>query len=799
MLASSLIHFEPLAEPDAIVVGPHVRFTVLTECLIRMEYSKGQSIDGIDQFEDHPSQVFWYRKQPVPIFVQRVTENSIEIETSALLLKYKISRKGFSAANLSIKVKSTGKTWRFGDSPQSGGNLGGTNRTLDEVFEDIELDSGLMGRSGWALVDDSHTLVFDETGWLHPRQKSGSLDLYFFGYGLDYKTCLKDFGRIAGNTPLIPRWILGNWWSRYWEYSADELLALMTEFKDHDVPLSICIIDMDWHITETGNDSNGWTGYTWNRKLFPDPGALVARLHEMGLKTALNLHPAAGIWPHEQQYREFALQMGIDPESKNPIEFDSTDSKFIEAYFKLLHHPIEEQGVDFWWLDWQQGNESKIQGLDPLWWLNHLHFYDLGRDGKKRPFIFSRWGGLGNHRYPIGFSGDTVINWEVLNILPSFTSTAANVGYGWWSHDIGGHMGGIENDELFTRWVQFGLFSPILRLHSTKNPFHERRPWKRGGEAERAVIEVMRLRHAFIPYLYSMAWRNFNQNLPLILPMYYSHPEDQAAYQVPQQYWCGSELIAAPFTKPTEQDTQLSEQIVWLPDGEWYDFCSGEYFPGNRWHRIFGTLEDIPVFAKAGAIVPLDNEIEWGGVKNPVCLRLNIYPGANNTFELFEDDGETTKYLRMEYVITKFIQEWQTDQITFRILHESANPSLKPSGRIYHLNFLGINRPTKISILVNGMNNSTKTRYDGNRKVLSIDGLRLETDQVLMVELSAPELLAHPKFTQEKLFKFLSGFRLDSWTKANIFNRWKSILEGEDKLQDWDITERQIKVLESLI
>ena len=144
-----------------------------------------------------------------------------------------------------------------------------------------------------------------------------------------------------------------------------------------------------------------------------------------------------------------------------------------------------------------KGNPNTLPGLNLLWWINHLHFYDLGRENIKRPFVFSRWGGLGNHRYPIGFSGDTVVTWESLAFQPYFTATAANVGYGWWSHDIGGHMEGIEDAELFARWVQFGVFSPIFRLHSTKNPYMKRRPWKYDAEIYQVSREAMQLRHAF--------------------------------------------------------------------------------------------------------------------------------------------------------------------------------------------------------------------------------------------------------------------------------------------------------------
>jgi hypothetical protein len=150
-------------------------------------------------------------------------------------------------------------------------------------------------------------------------------------------------------------------------------------------------------------------------------------------------------------------------------------------------------------MDWQQGRRTAGSDLDPLWWLNHLHFLDLGRNPARRSFAFSRWGGLGSHRYPVGFSGDTVVSWRSLAFQVHFTATAANVAFGWWSHDIGGHMEGIEDAELYVRWLQFGVFSPILRLHSTQNPFHERRPWGWDAQTLALARSAMRLRHALIP------------------------------------------------------------------------------------------------------------------------------------------------------------------------------------------------------------------------------------------------------------------------------------------------------------
>jgi alpha-glucosidase (family GH31 glycosyl hydrolase) len=709
--------FAPLADPAAVVSGPHVRFTVLTDRLLRLEFSP------IDRFEDNPSQAFWYRRQPVPQFQASVSDKAIRLETEYLRLEYRIDRGGFTRSCLSIRLKQSGITWRYGMRPR--GNLGGTARTLDAVAGQTRLEPGLISRTGWAVVDDSHSLVFDDSGWLSPRQAGDGIDLYFFGYGSAFKDCLRDFTRVAGPIPMIPRYLLGNWWSRYWAYTQAELQALMEDFRHHEVPLSVCIIDMDWHITRTGNASSGWTGYTWNRSLFPDPPAFIRWLHGQGLKTALNLHPAKGIFPHEEQYVEMARWMGLDPASQQPIPFDVSDAHFMEGYFNILHHPQEAIGVDFWWLDWQQGRKSRLPGLDPLWALNHLHYYDLGRDGRKRPFVFSRWGGLGNHRYPIGFSGDTVILWRSLAFQPCFTATAANVAYGWWSHDIGGHMFKDGTPELYVRWVQFGLFSPILRLHSTNMPQLDRRPWGKPERYFRAAREAMQLRHAFIPYLYTMAWQAYCTGLAPVRPMYYEDDSDQA-FACPDQYFFGSELVVAPVVQPARRSTGCTRQRVWLPAGSWFNFFTGEAFPGGRWHTVHAALEDIPVFAKAGAIVPLGPKTGCGGVATPGILDIYLFPGPSNCFDLYEDDGETTGYQHGDYAMTTFVLERSAGGLTFTIRPVVGDLRLVPSQRTFRLHLRGVDADVTCS---------HPAMYDPTTRTLSLEPFNLAPDQEVGIQL----------------------------------------------------------------
>jgi hypothetical protein len=441
----------------------------------------------------------------------------------------------------------------------------------------------------------------------------------------------------------LPRWALGNWWSRYHPYSDESYLALMDRFKEERIPFSVAVIDMDWHRVGSvpPEFGNGWTGYSWEPTLFPDPAAFLSALHERGLRTTLNLHPADGVRAFEDAYPAMARAMGVDPGSEQPISFDPIDPAFIQAYFRELHHPLEAQGVDFWWIDWQQGRSSGVPGVDPLWVLNHFHHLDAARDGGPG-MTFSRYAGPGSHRYAVGFSGDAVVSWASLAFQPEFTATAANIGYGWWSHDIGGHTRGVRDDELATRWVQFGVFSPIMRLHSANNPFIRKEPWVFPPEHRAAMDDALRFRHRMVPYLHTMNHRAA-AGVPLVRPMYHLEPRRREAYGVPNQYAFGSELVVAPITSPRDASSLRGSVRVWLPDGPWTDIFTDAVYQGGRTVEMHRTDASIPVLLRAGGILPLDAGPDLDATRNPTALEVLVAPAASGELVLAEDaeDGAT--------------------------------------------------------------------------------------------------------------------------------------------------------------
>ena len=695
-----------VAPAGQTVTANGVRITVLTPCLIRVE----EQLSSV--FCDLPTQAVICRNFDAPSFTVCRESGCIAIRTEDIAFRYSYVKK--KVLSVTLSAGTTVADFKAG-------NLKGTRRTLDQTYGEVDLEDGILSRNGVSVLDDSGSLIIAENGRILPR-KVKSTDRYYFCYGHRYIEAVRDYFRLTGMPPLIPRFALGNWWSRYKAYTAQEYMALMQRFIDEKIPITVATIDMDWHwvdvVDRFGPDSRdrhnarslselffnlsspGWTGYSWNTELFPDPKAFLAWLKSKNLKVTMNLHPASGCKFFEDAYPEFANYMGIAPDSKQKIAFDITDEKFISGYFRYLHRPHEEMGVDFWWIDWQQGKKTKVPGLDPLWALNHYHFCDAAKNGA-RPLILSRFAGAGSHRYPLGFSGDTAQTWAALAFQPYFTATASNIGYTWWSHDIGGHHSGVRNDEMYLRWVQFGVFSPIMRLHSTSNEFMGKEPWKYNAFVGRCAAEAMRFRHRMLPYLYTMNHRTATEGRSLIEPLYYRYPEDERAYRHPNEYFFGSELLVCPITTPVSKKTNLASVSVFLPEGRYTDIFSDRIYNGGTEIELFRDEASIPVLAREGAIIPLgcnDTDNDW---RNPEELELLVFRG-NSSFTLYEDDGETMRYRDGAYAETPFTVVEKENSVTFGIGPAVGDLSVLPGKRSYLVTFRDVTDAAEIAVLKNG-------------------------------------------------------------------------------------------------
>ncbi len=668
------------ADKTQVFIGYGLRITYLTSRLIRVEKE--------DNYTDLPSFAVWFRKAPAGLLEITKEDKEILAETEDVIFHIRRGRP------YSVTFKDTGKSAVF--SKQK--NLGGTTRTLDQTRGSIKLEKGLITEDGAFLLDDSASMLLDEGGHFTKRAK-GAADYYAFAYGKNHRETIRAFYKISSPVPIVPRFALGVWWSRYHAYTQQEYLDLMAHFKKENIPLTVATVDMDWHWVHNlkerfGSDYCGWTGYSWDTQLFPNYRQFLKTLKDDNLHITLNLHPADGVQFYEKQYEEMAKALGIDPKTKAPVAFRCGSDDFWNAYFDILHKPYEKDGVDFWWIDWQQGEKSDVDGLDPLNALNHYHFLDNAEDGRM-PLILSRYAGIGAHRYPLGFSGDTETSWRVLKFQPYFTVTANNAAYSWWSHDIGGHHLGYRDDDLYMRWIQFGVFSPIMRLHSTSMKLLGKEPWKYRAEVYHCASEWLRLRHRLIPYIYTMDRRTHEEGLALCEPMYYAYPGEPAAYEVPNQYHFGSELIVCPITAPQHKDMNLGSVAVWLPEGRYTDIFTKKSYRGGKKITMLRELETIPVLARDGAIIPLSMD-EGNRTDNPVHLEIWAVSG-NGSFTLVEDNGKTD--CEQHTAKTKLAISYTKNTLTFTIGAAEGDLSVLPAERHYKIKVLDCSKDGKPVVL----------------------------------------------------------------------------------------------------
>lgn len=737
-----LISKQVVAEEPVVEVG-RVRFTVVTPTLIRIE-EKTQA----GRFVNDPTMFAVGRSAGFKDFKLERRPDQVRITTPILRLEYSgDGSQGVTPANLKITVTQNGREAVWTPGAKNPGNLGGTIRTLDNVFGPVSLGEGILSRDGWYLLDDSKSAVLTN-GWVQGRetyvggQDQIGKDWYFFGYGDDYRAALQSLAVIGGSVPMPRKNVLGTWYSRYWPYTADEFKAIVKEYESHNFPLDVIVMDMDWHVTSeqpgvgSGSKNNYWTGYTWDKKLIPDPAGLLKWFKDQGLAVTLNDHPAEGVQDHEEMYESFMKAMGADPSTGKAIPFDAGSQKYLETFWQYTHVPREKEGCDFWWLDWQQyPNTRSIPSLTNLAWLNTF-YYEKSTANNQRGMSFSRWSGWGDHRHPIHFSGDAGTNWESLAFEVPMTATAANVGCFFWSHDIGGHQG-RRNEESYARWVQFGAMSAALRSHSTRSADLDRRPWTYAKWAEDSMRDAFHLRSELFPYIYSTVWQGVQEMSGLTRPMYFQWPSEEKAYASAQQYMLGDAVLVAPIVSPGTGPGKVGRQAVWFPQGEWYNYFTGERIVSDSSgteRLIAADINEFPVYVKGGVPIPMQPYTPRMGTAPLKTLVLRCYPGPSGSFTLYEDDGKTVAYRNGQSATTKLTSSRSGNVTTLTVEPTAGTYAGQITERELILHLPGLGAST--SVKVNG--NAAKASYDSKTRQITVNAGTHPITQRVVVEVEAP-------------------------------------------------------------
>ncbi len=695
-----------LANPKNIIKGNKYRFTVLSNSLIRLEYSE----DG--NFTDAPTRLAWYRNMEPVRYTYNENDKMLEIKTNYFRLVYHKDKPFFGGklnpiANLKVEVLNSSRVWYYGH-PEAR-NFGAPGISLENSDNKIKLKKGLYSLDGFATIDDSKTDIILPNGEVNQRNNK-TIDIYLFIYNNDFNVCLKDYYMITGHPSLIPRYALGNWWYKNESYNTEKTIDLMNKFKDKEIPLSLILLNKDWSIGKT---------FTWNGQLFNNPVELVQTLHRNGVRIGLSIDPLGGFNKDDVNYNQIAKYL---PEVNGSIPFNVYDPKYLDVYFKLLINPLDMIGVDFYYINADDAKYSNTLGL-----LNHYQFLYAKRNYKIRPMIVSRNDGVARHRYSVTYVGKSVVSWDSLKILSFLNLCSTNIGNNYLVYDIGGYYKGMEDNELYMRFVQLGVFSPIMKFGSDKGIFYKREPWKWSYKTYKIAKDYLILRHRMIPYLYSEGYKYSKDGVPIITPLYYKYSDfyDDNLYK--NEYYFGSQLFIAPIIKKKDYITNRVIHKFFLPEGVWYDFSTGKKYIGNNKHLGFYKDEEYPCFAKAGAIIPLTDYREDMNINDttpPKNLEINIFPGMPNSYDLYEDDGVSELYKRGYYILTNISSSYSKNERKIVVQAKEGKTGIIPDYRNYRFNFRNTRPANEVVVKFNGISIPYETRVHNNDFIVSVANVK---------------------------------------------------------------------------
>jgi len=676
-----------LPKSGSIIKGQKYRITILSPVLVRLEYSE------TGMFEDRPTEFAINRNFPTCEFDRNEDEKFLTIKTKYFSLSYQkempfVGTKVSPDQYLRINLEESDKFWYFNHPEVRVKDFGGQTYSLDGADGKFKLSKGLYTTDGFVSIDDSKSLIFNEDGSMGKRSDN-RIDTYVFLYRRDFGSCLHDYFTLTGYPPLIPRYALGVWWNRSKQYNSKDIENLVFQFNKHRVPVSIFALGNGWHRQNPKMPG----GLSFDEQLFKRPKRMADFLHSRNIRLALAVNPMDGISPKEDYYLPFKAASGAKDEGVIPFNVFSKD--IVSAYLDYLIHPLMNYGVDFFWIDYNNPND--LAGLRAL---EHYHFDDFKQIQNRRGIILGRNGMIAAHKYPVIYTGRTKVSWANLEMMPEFNASAANMGLTWISNDIGGYYDGTEDGELFSRFVQFGCFSPILRLAADSGKYYKREPWKWDITTQSVVSEYLRLRHQLIPYLYSEAYRYHKTGIPLVQPLYYRYPEifDEPLYK--NEYYFGTSLFIAPITTKMVDLMNRTIQKIYLPEGTWYNFTTGKRYTGGKRYTTFYKQEEYPVFARAGSVIPLTllDEKNLNDTSSPKDMEIHVFPGASSTYELYEDDGISSLFEKDFYIVTDIDFSYQKNNLTVIIRPVAGKSGIIPKFRHYRIRFRNIREPDDVII-----------------------------------------------------------------------------------------------------
>lgn len=673
-----------------IVRGDKYRFSILSPRLIRIEYNK----DNI--FEDRATSLVVKRNFGDALFTTSQTDLTLTIITEYFTLTY-IKNSPIISKNLKVVINGTNREWYPGHKEIR--NLGSINYSLEYLDNNLKLDKGLYSFDGFSLLDDSHNFIIENDMFL-PRDNT-TVDLYLFVYNNDLGLCLQDYFNLTGYPPMIPRYALGSWWYKNDPYNMYDIDDLIKKFNDNHIPISVFLLGNKWH--------NTTENFSYDRSLF-DQNILYKYYQSKKQKFGLTINPELPIYQNDPLYNSF---QGVLNNYHNYLSFIPLNNNTISAYLNTVVNNLKSTGINLFNIDYY--NEADKQGL---FLLNHYHYViaNLNELG----IILSRNPGIAPHRYPIIYSGRTKVSWDTLKVLPTYNNSAANLGISWHAHAIGGYYGGIEDDELYLRYIQFGVFNPILILAGDTGKYYKREPWKWNQINLSVIREYMQLRNKLIPYIYNEGYTYHQYGVPIIQPLYYKYPKIYDEPNYVNQYFFGSKIMISPIVKRKNHEMNRVVQRIFIPNGIWYDYTSGKKFAGNKYYVNFYKDEDYPIFVKEGSIIPMSLDDTTDVPKN---MEIQIFPAENGlygSYELYEDDGISLNR-NQNYLITKMNLDKVDNGYKFTMKRKDGNFNIP--NRNYLLRFRNMKSPSKVIVKYQNKEENYKHEIEKNDLIIKLNDM----------------------------------------------------------------------------
>jgi alpha-D-xyloside xylohydrolase len=547
-----------------------------------------------------------------------------------------------------------------------------------------------VARLGWRPPSHSEALTWTS-------EAAETIDYYVF-YGPKLDTVEAAYRQATGKAPLPPKWALGYWQSKERYATQQEWLDIASEYRKRKLPIDNLV--QDWYYW----DPYPWGSHKFDPKRYPDPAAGIAELHDK-----YHLHLMISVWGKfdpgspsnpDANFDTMNAHSYLYPSLGEAARYyDVFNPEARQLYWQLMRDQIYSKGVDAWWLDASEP-ELDMRGFRGVptkaglgaqvlnaWPLMHTTAVSQGQRAaapNKRVFILTRSAYAGQQRTGAAtWSGDITASWDVLaRQIPAGLNFCLS-GIPYWTTDIGAffvnYPGGADNPEyreLYTRWFEYGAFCPLFRSHGTNTP---REMWRFGPQTQQALLKYDNLRYRLMPYIYSQSWQVTHQGATLMRALVFDFPNDLTARESKNEFLFGPSLLVCPVIQPN-----VVTRRVYLPKGtSWIDFWTGQHYSGGETITASAPINQLPLYVKAGAIIPLGPYLQYAAEKPSDPIELRIYGGANSAFTLYEDEGDNTNYERGQYATIPLT--WNDKTHTLNLGERSGHFPGMPAERTFHI------------------------------------------------------------------------------------------------------------------